>query len=317
MTSLHFAQISDIHISSLGDHHDLLSGQSPQFLAGVLARLNRIEDLDFVLFTGDLFDQADWAEFNTFQDIIQTLNKPYYVIPGNHDRRAATSSEGLTHRQFAQHFNPQFDERPTPPAAQSGYWSQTIAPSVQLIGLDSIIDDDWGGLIDAPQITWLKNQLAQHAGKLVILAVHHPLHPLAPIDTHPDWQNFVCSNGPDLLNLLDTHPQVKIVLTGHHHCTKVDTLGPRLHLACPAVALYPCAYRTFRLSRQADSKWQLQWQTHPATDESTIAAARQAMITTWQEKMGFEADFVRQHVSIARGSNNDNDGTATLEKIAA
>jgi 3',5'-cyclic AMP phosphodiesterase CpdA len=191
MTDLHFAQISDIHISSQGDHHDMLSGQSAAFLARILAKLNRLEDLDFVLFTGDLFDTADRPEFERFQAISQALEKPYFVIPGNHDRQPAGSAEGLTRRQFAAHFNPQLAARPAAEEAQVGYWSITLNPRIQLIGLDSIIDDDWGGRIDAIQLDWLKSELAHHTDKLVIIAVHHPLHPLAPIDANPRWRNFV------------------------------------------------------------------------------------------------------------------------------
>jgi hypothetical protein len=38
-TNLHFAQISDIHISSLGDHHDMLSGRSADFLTDIFTEL--------------------------------------------------------------------------------------------------------------------------------------------------------------------------------------------------------------------------------------------------------------------------------------
>lgn len=311
MTTLYFAQISDIHISSLGDHHDLLSGRSAEFLVQIIDRLNRMEDLDFVLISGDLFDQADITELQQFQQVIHNLSTSCYIIPGNHDRRAADSTEGLTRRDFARQFNPQFEHRPHARGAQAGYWSISLNSEVQLIGLDSIRDDDWGGVIDMLQFKWLKNELERHVDKLVIVAVHHPLHPLAPIDQDPAWSNFVCDNGPQILRLFDQHPQVKLVLTGHHHVTKVDTLGSRLHLACPSICIYPCAYRTFRLTRQADDTWQITWRIHNATDEATIAEARNAMINTWQE-IGFEANFVEEHVALALGNDHDRNGSADL-----
>jgi 3',5'-cyclic AMP phosphodiesterase CpdA len=309
MADLHFAQLSDIHISALGDHHDLLSGRSADFLADILAKLNQWEELDFVLITGDLFDLANEIEFQQFQEVIQTLNKPYYIIPGNHDRRPPGSSEGLTRHQFARHFNPQVAARPDAPNLQAGYWSIEVHPQIQLIGLDSIKDENWGGLVDAVQMDWLKDELARHEDKLVIVAVHHPLHPLAPIDDHPDWLNFVCDNGPHLLKLLDDTPHVKIVLTGHHHMSKVDRLGQRLHLAAPAIAIYPCAYRTFSLTRQVDQRWLFEWRTHPATDDATVTEARKVMAGAWQ-KVGFEPDFVEQHVLLAVGSKDDRNGSA-------
>lgn len=311
MTHLHFAQISDIHISVLGDHHDMLSGRSAGFLTDILAHLNQVDDLDFVLVTGDLFDLAVQAEFDHFQEVIRTLKKPYHIIPGNHDRRALDRTEGLTRHQFAQHFNPQIQARPTAPEAQSGYWSITVQPDIQLIGLDSIVDEDWNGLIKPLQIEWLKSELAAHADKLIILAIHHPLHPLAPVDELPQWRKFVCDNGPEMLALLDAYPQVKVVLTGHHHLTKVDFLNGRLHLACPAVSIYPCAYRTLRLNRLPDDSWHVVWQTHPVAPPTTIAEARARMVKAWLNA-GFEPDFVEHHAHLALGTPADRQGQAVL-----
>lgn len=309
--TLHFAQISDMHISSRGDYADILAGRAIDFLDEVFAGLNQLEALDFVLFTGDLFDTPSSQNMALFQDVIQMLRKPYYIIPGNHDRRNAADAEGLTRHEFAYLFNPQFKDRPTTSEAQVGYWSVMVKPDVQLIGLDSIRDADWGGIIDARQIDWLKGELESQADKFIILAVHHPFHPLAPIDHHPDWGNFVCDNGPEMLALLDQYPQVKLVLTGHHHQTKADLLSRRLHLACPALTVYPCAYRTLRLARLNNGGWQIKWQTHPATDEATIAGAQERMIKAWQ-KVGFALDFVETHARSAWGSEWDRQGVIEL-----
>ena len=119
-THLHFAQISDIHFSSLGDHHDMLSASAPEFLTKIVTQLNQTQDLDFVLITGDLFDTASRQELDDFQAVICTLQKTYYIIPGNHDRRDIDRTTGLTRRQFAQRFNPQIKARPTTAEAQLG-----------------------------------------------------------------------------------------------------------------------------------------------------------------------------------------------------
>lgn len=309
MRHLHFAQISDIHISELGDHHDMLSGRSAGFLAEVVARLNQTRDLDFVLFTGDLFDTASETELVRFEQIIQDLAKPCYIIPGNHDRRDSQKTTGLTRRDFAERFNPQIDRRPPANGAQAGYWAIDLPGEVRLIGLDSVIDGDWSGEIDPPQLDWLAEELARHPHKLTIVASHHPLHPLAPIDADPYWQRFVLTNGPQLLALLDAQPQVKLVLTGHHHQTKADWLGPRLHLAGPALAIYPCAYRTIRLTQPAGQNWRIEWQTHSAADSQTIELARELMIKAWQA-VGFEAGFVAEHTRLALGNPVDQLGQA-------
>ncbi|MBI1879225.1 MAG: metallophosphoesterase [Chloroflexi bacterium] len=308
---LHFAQISDIHISSLGDYEEILSGHAADFLTAIIADLNQQDDLDFVLLTGDLFNTPTEANVALFQQAIRALGKPTYIIPGNHDRRNSTEIEGLTRREFARRFNPQFQARPAAPEAQAGYWSVMVKPGIQLIGLDSIRDEDWGGIIDTAQIDWLERELAAHTDKLVILAVHHPFHSLAPIDSEPNWRNFVCDNGSDMLALLDRYPQVRVALTGHHHQTKADLLGRRRHLACPALSVYPCAYRTLRLVPSGDSGWQIEWQTHAATDEAITMMARERMISAWQG-VGFDLDFVEVHAQLAWGSEWDRQGMVKL-----
>ena len=305
---LRFAQISDIHISVLGNHHDMLSGLTPDFLRRTVAQLNQFDDLNFVLISGDLLDTAHPEELDSFQEIISLLNRPYYVIPGNHD--ISPGGDGLSRLQFARRFNPQLEARPAGDG-QLGYWSVAVAPDVQLIGLDSVRTEDWGGIIDVAQLAWLERELAAHTQKLVILAVHHPLHQLAPIDTHPDWTKFVCDNGPQVLALLDRYSQVKLVLTGHHHLTGANRVGGRLHLACPALAGYPCAYRDLRLIRQAAGTWRINWHTCAAADETRVAEARERLISGWQS-VGFEAAFVEQYAGLALGSEQDRHNSVTL-----
>ena len=115
----------------------------------------------------------------------------------------------------------------------------------------------------------------------------------------------------DALRTISEQTGVKIVLTGHHHMSKVDKLNGRLHVSTPSIAGYPCAYRTFQLAQQGEG-WRLSWQTHSATDPETIAKARHLMQSGWQEFVGFEADFVSEYVRLSLGSDEDRQGTAVL-----
>jgi 3',5'-cyclic AMP phosphodiesterase CpdA len=312
MSTLRLAQLSDIHLSALGNHHDMLSGETAGMLAEVIARLNEMAPLDGVLVSGDLVDTAAAWEFEQFQQLAAGLKTPPVIIPGNHDRRDADAAAGLTHREFARRFNPQFDQRPRAAAAQSGYWSMAVSEQVQLIGLDSIVDDDWGGLIDAAQLEWLAAELSRHADKLVIVAVHHPLHRLAPIDDIPHWQRFVCANGSAVQALLDGYPQVKLVLTGHHHLTQATVMNGRLHLAGPALATYPCAFRTIQVEVLAGGQHRLAWQTHAAAPPETIARARQLLVDMWTSKAGLPPDFVEEYARLCLGSEIDQCGEFVL-----
>ena len=312
MSTVYFAQISDLHISELGDHHDLLAGQAIQFLTNAIEHLNQLKTLDFVLFTGDLFDTASDWELEQFQTSVGQLIHPYYVIPGNHDRREGEELPGLTRHDFARYFNPQIDQRPSHPDCQVGYWSREILPGTQLIGLDSIKDDDWGGMVDQTQFNWLRKELSRHADKTVLVAIHHPLHPLALIDNDPYYQRFVCDCASKILTLLDENPQVKLILTGHHHLSSVDNFGGRIHIAGPSLTIYPCAYRTIRLESTGESRQRISWRTHYALDDGMMAEARRRMVANWRSETRLAADVVADFVKRAWGSDFDKSGALTL-----
>jgi Icc protein len=54
-------------------------------LRTVIDDINKSDDILFVIFGGDIADQALLKEFEIFSDIMQNLNKPYFTVIGNHD----------------------------------------------------------------------------------------------------------------------------------------------------------------------------------------------------------------------------------------
>ncbi len=55
----------------------------------------------------------------------------------------------------------------------------------------------------------------------------------------------------------------------------------RLHLAGPALATYPCAFRTIAVEALPAGQTRLAWQTHAAAAPETIARARQLLVENW------------------------------------
>ena len=54
-------------------------------LRTVVNDINKRDDISFVIFGGDIADQALLKEYEIFYDIMQNLNKPYFTVIGNHD----------------------------------------------------------------------------------------------------------------------------------------------------------------------------------------------------------------------------------------
>ncbi|MBB1283653.1 PQQ-binding-like beta-propeller repeat protein [Flavisolibacter sp. BT320] len=73
-----FAFISDTHIGSP-------NGGADEDLRRTVADINAMTDVDFVVLTGDITELGTNEELALAKRILDSLNIPYYIIPGNHD----------------------------------------------------------------------------------------------------------------------------------------------------------------------------------------------------------------------------------------
>jgi 3',5'-cyclic-AMP phosphodiesterase len=271
--SVHFAHLTDIHISERKQSWSTVSTLAAELFTEAVRLLNQIDDLDFVMVTGDVLDTASRAEVSQFRDIIGALNKTWYFIPGNHDGFIDPNfPNALLPEQAVALIDPRMAE-PTP-YVQHGWWSRAIGPGVRLIGLDSRLAETWAGVVSQPQMDWLKGELDQHTNDLVILTVHHPLHALGEHNFRGRFPNFICSNGAEVEALLDHYPNVKLVLSGHHHANHISFSkgGKRLHVCTTALSGYQCIFRTIRLT-PVDSGWHISVMTHSTATPQELQKA--------------------------------------------
>ncbi len=275
-SSLHFAHITDVHVSEHERSWGTLGTLAERLLRKAIAHLNTLDDLDFVLFTGDLLDRATPPELERLMAALGTLHKPWHLVAGNHD--------GYLDPQHPEAYAPHealplIDPRMAdpPPEAQRACWSREVGTGMRLIGLDSRKPDTWAGEVGAEQLLWLMEELDAHRRDLILIAVHHPLHYLTPRNIAPWWSNFICTNGQQVEMLLDAFPNVRLVLSGHHHANHISRRGGRLHISTGALGGYPCMYRTIRLEQVGDG-WRVQVSTHLAADEEEHKLALEALL---------------------------------------
>jgi predicted MPP superfamily phosphohydrolase len=73
-----FAFISDTHIGSP-------DGKAEEDLRRTVADINQMNDIDFVVITGDITELGMDSEIRLAKQILDGLKPRYYIIPGNHD----------------------------------------------------------------------------------------------------------------------------------------------------------------------------------------------------------------------------------------
>lgn len=177
-----FAVITDIHIGARNSETDLDS---------VVARINSMDNLKFVIASGDIAEKGRNSELEKAKEILDRLKIPYYIIPGNHDTK--WSESGCT--KFRELWN---DDK----------FSFSIQGD-HFIGLNSGIP--WrggGGHFSNEDIYWLSEELANIDTKEpLFFIVHHPLN--ESIDNWYKVYNLLIKNN------------IKAVFVGHGHSNKI------------------------------------------------------------------------------------------------
>ena len=87
-----FAFLSDTHIGSP-------NGGAEEDLRRTVADINAMNDIAFVVLTGDITELGTNAELAVAKRILDSLDVPYYIIPGNHDT-GWSESGGLSFNQI-------------------------------------------------------------------------------------------------------------------------------------------------------------------------------------------------------------------------
>lgn len=193
------AQITDTHIKADGR---LAYGRvdTADKLARCVAHLNGLSSRPHAaLLTGDLVDKGRPEEYAVLRDLLAPLDMPLYVIPGNHDERRALRDAFADHAYLP---------------ADGPFLHYVIEDyPVRLIGLDTTIPGQEGGVMCAERLSWLDARLAEEPARPTVIFMHHP--PFLTGIRNMDVNN--CKGGADLGALVERHPQVIRLLCGHVH----------------------------------------------------------------------------------------------------
>ena len=137
------AQISDLHVKPEGRlYADLVPSNA--MAAAAVAQLNGLAPRpDLVLVTGDLVDAGTDEEYAVARRILERIEIPYLVIPGNHD-----VVDGFR-RAFADHAYL--------PATGALHYCVDAHP-VRIVALDSTVAGKHHGDIDVSGLAWSRKR---------------------------------------------------------------------------------------------------------------------------------------------------------------
>jgi 3',5'-cyclic-AMP phosphodiesterase len=204
-------QLSDPHIGAEWAESDPAAG----FEAAIDAVRRLGAGPDAVLVSGDLADHAADEEYEQVRALLERLDAPSYVLPGNHDDRDAL------HRHFG-----------VPGAGGEPVLYAVDLGPLRLVVLDSTIPGEDGGELDDGRLAWLEETLAESAGVPTVVAMHHPpfVMGIAP------WDAIALrpADRERLGEILARHEHVERVLVGHVHRAISTELGGRPVMSVPS-----------------------------------------------------------------------------------
>jgi len=247
--------------------------EAEMLLGRVVADLNARKDLDFVVVAGDLLARSDPLSLDRAKAALAELHAPYYVVLGDYDGPGSPVKSAELSAPKAE------AATPTPPTGRmaaeggsrgtviwafqghgfsgsEGYWVRAIPPDLVLVGLDTVRPGRRGGHVDARQLAWLDRTLTRYADKVVVVVAHHGLIAMHPLDEGTAWRHLMVDNAAAVRDLLGRHPNVLMVVTGHHHFAGGQVAGPIVYLASPSAGVWPLAYHLVRLTpKQVEAVW--------------------------------------------------------------
>jgi 3',5'-cyclic-AMP phosphodiesterase len=211
------AQISDLHIGGSETGVDPVS-----HLEAVVEAIRSLpNDVDAVLVSGDLTHDGGPAEFQLARELLERLEAPLHVLPGNHDSRS------LLRQAFEL---PGMGEEPVNYSVEVG--------SLRLVAFDSNVPGQDPGRYSPEQLRWLDAELEARPDQPTLLAMHHP--PLATGVREWDGINLEPGQRPLLAEVVARHPQLRAIVGGHLHRITASALA-----GCPVVSV-PSTYQQAR-----------------------------------------------------------------------
>ncbi len=212
------AQLSDLH---LGPPGWLLGGRvdTAACLNAALDRLLALEPApDVVVLSGDLTDGASAEEYRYLRRLLQRLIQPYFLMAGNHDRRATLLEV--------------FGGQPCLPVEHGFLHYAADLGGHRMLLLDTLDEGREEGALCPERLGWLQSELDAHPNTPTLVFLHHP--PFACGIAGMDAIGLKAPQG--LERMIGNSAQVRLMACGHVHRSIFTTWAGKPTCICPSPA---------------------------------------------------------------------------------
>ncbi|MBC8427068.1 MAG: metallophosphoesterase [Deltaproteobacteria bacterium] len=257
-----FAVVTDTHMALYGEDGMKMGASSCKIVENTCKALNKIDDLDFVVVTGDLLLDGEPWNLDLMKAYLDDLRVPYYVICGNHDyAQAKTAKPGAAPYVAINKAAVIWTFQGHGYRGADGWWGADPMPGLHLIGLDSNVPINWGGHIPLSEMKFLDKELYANQDKVNVVFCHHNFVAWCKDDElGGKFDKFQVDNGAEVRKIFEKYvPSVQLVLTGHRHIglrhQKINGIN---YIVNPAAVSYPNQFTIYTLTPDSisyETKW--------------------------------------------------------------
>lgn len=237
-SSLKFAQISDIHLSTVrGDTSYKLLSKSKPLLEDAIRQINE-ENVKFTVLTGDGIDKPTLQSLDVLIGEMNALKSPWYFVVGNHDTAPGGEVTKSILLQNLKKKNRNFD-------FNSLYYTFVPKRGFKCIVLDGALNDKSGseGYLPEEELNLLDKTLKSSKNDVVLIFIHFPL--LTPFSS----KSHEIINAEAFKKVLEKYDMPIAIFSGHYHMTKMSKRGNILHVSTPSLAGFPNAFRIVNVTK--------------------------------------------------------------------
>jgi len=243
---LKFIQVTDTHITLNGSNYqgrDL--EQSVQNLETLVKSINKLNGIDFVVFSGDNIDSANEDNLRKFCEITKNLNKPYYITIGDHD----VFSSALNKTNYFKIVK-QYNKNQKSTDSEYYFFPNKDIVVIVMDGTIQMIPCAHG-CYNERDLEWLDEVLTKYKDKKAIIVQHFPM--IEPYEN----KSHKLRRPEEYFNLLANHKNVIAILSGHYHGGDKITVKDNIyHVSTPAFVNSPYNYRIIDINYDKNSLFQ-------------------------------------------------------------
>ncbi len=212
--SLKFVQITDVLYGK---------ANSVENLQKAIDDINKMNDIDFVVFTGDNTAKADSDLLKDFTNDIKKLNKPYYVVVGDRD---VSKSKHMEKEVYSKKLH-KYLGRKSPKTLNYTFKKDDIIFIVVDGAKDFITMPN--GYFNSTTMEWLENQIKLNQKNKVVILQHFPIANKTSNDL------LYTANAIEYLKMINKYDNVISVVSGHFNKNDEVSLNGIYYIVTPSL----------------------------------------------------------------------------------